>query len=107
MDANSAGGRMYGLSDDEIGAIREGQFDRFAPPEMTLLRMADAMADTPSNVSDELYAELRQHFSEEHLIELAASAARENLRARFNRVFNVASDGLYRKGLHFKEHRAA
>lgn len=98
---------MYGLSDDEIAAIREGQFDRFAPPEIALLRMADAMADTPSNVSDELYAELRQHFSEEQLIELAASAARENFRARFNRVFNVASDGLYRKGFDFKEHRAA
>jgi alkylhydroperoxidase family enzyme len=30
--------------------------------------MADALADTPSNVSDELYAELRRHFSEEQLI---------------------------------------
>jgi alkylhydroperoxidase family enzyme len=80
---------MYGLTDEEIAAIREEQFEGFAPPEETLLKMADAMADTPSNVSDELYAELRQHFSEEQLIELAASAGRENLRARFNRVFNV------------------
>jgi len=60
--------------------------------------MADAMADTPSHVSDELYAELRRHFSEEQLIELAASAAQENFRARYNRVFDVGSDGLYRKG---------
>ena len=98
---------MYGLTDEEIMAIREGKFDGFAAPELTLLRMADAMADTPSNVSDELYAQLRQHFSEEQLIELAASAARENLRARFNRVFNVGSDGLYRKRLQFKQRRAA
>ena len=98
---------MYGLTDEEIAAIREGQFEGFAPLEETLLKMADAMADTPSNVSDELYAELRQHFSEEQLIELAASAARENFRARFNRVFNVGSDGLYRKGLQFKQRRAA
>ena len=98
---------MYGLTDEEIAAIREGNFDGFAPPELALLRMADAMADTPSNVSDELYTELRQHFSEEQLIELAASAARENFRARFNRVFNVGSDGLYRKGLQFKQRRAA
>jgi len=35
-------------------------------------------------------------------MELAASAALENYRARFNRVFDVGSDGLYRKGLHFK-----
>ncbi len=94
---------MYGLSDEEIAAILNGNFEGFAPPEAALLRMADAVADTPSNVSDELYAELRQHFSEEQLIELAASAAQEHFRARYNRVFDVRSDGLYRKGLRFKQ----
>jgi alkylhydroperoxidase family enzyme len=98
---------MFGLSDDEITAIREGRLDGFAPSETALLRMADAMADTPSNVSDELYTELRKHFSEEQLIELAASAAQENFRARYNRVFDVGSDGLYRKRLRFKERRVA
>jgi alkylhydroperoxidase family enzyme len=98
---------MFGLSDDEITAIREGRLDGFDPAEAALLRMADAQADTPSNVSDELYAELRRHFSEEQLIELAAAAAQENFRARYNRVFDVGSDGLYRKGLRFKERQAA
>jgi alkylhydroperoxidase family enzyme len=98
---------MFGLSDDEISAIREGRLDRFAQPELALLRMADAMADTPSNVSNGLYDELRRHYSEEQLIEFAASAAQENFRARYNRVFDVGSDGLYRKGLHFKERQAA
>jgi alkylhydroperoxidase family enzyme len=69
--------------------------------------MADAMADTPSNVSDGLYADLRRYYSEEQLIELAASAAQENFRARYNRVFDVGSDGLYRPGLRFKERRVA
>jgi alkylhydroperoxidase family enzyme len=94
---------MYGLNDDEIAAIRNGILNGFSPPESSLLRMADALADTPSNVSDELYAELRRHFSEDQLIELAASAAQENFRARYNRVFDVGSDGLYRKGLEFKQ----
>jgi alkylhydroperoxidase family enzyme len=94
---------MYGLSDDEIAAIREGHFESFAPAEVALLGMADAMADTPSNVSEELYRDLRQHFSEEQLIELAATASLENFRARYNRVFDVGSDGLYRKGLKFKQ----
>ena len=93
---------MAGLSDEEVTAIRDGDFASFAAAETALLRMADAMADTPSNVSDELYAELRRHFSEEELIELAASAALENFRARYNRVFDVGSDGLYRKGLRYK-----
>jgi len=95
---------MSGLSDEEIAAIREGKFEGFAPPEAALLHLADALADTPSNVSDELYAELRRHFSEEQLIELAATAAQENYRARYNRLFDVGSDGLYRKGLRFKQH---
>ena len=96
---------MYGLSDDEITAIRDGRLESFAPSEVALLRMADAMADTPSNVSEQLYGELRQHFSEEQLIELAATAAQENYRARYNRVFDVGSDGLYRKGLRFKQQK--
>jgi len=94
---------MYGLSDDEITAIREGHFESFAPAEVALLRMADSMADTPSNVTEELYRDLRQYFSEEQLIELAATASLENFRARYNRVFDVGSDGLYRKGLKFKQ----
>ena len=97
---------MNGLTDDEIAVIRniDGTSATFAPAERALLRMADAMADTPANVNEELYADLREHFSEEQLIELAASAAQENYRARYNRVFNVGSDGLYRKGLKFKQH---
>jgi alkylhydroperoxidase family enzyme len=94
---------MYGYTDEEIVDIYDGRLEAFAPPEAALLRMADAMADTPSNVSAELYAELRRHFSEEQLIELAASAGLENSRARYNRVFDVQSDGLYRKGLRFKQ----
>jgi hypothetical protein len=37
----------------------------------------------------------------------AATAALENFRARCNRVFDVGSDGLYRKGLRFKQHHAS
>ncbi|HKV26410.1 MAG TPA: hypothetical protein VJN93_17570 [Candidatus Acidoferrum sp.] len=94
---------MYGLSDEEVAAVREGRMEGFAAPEAALLHMADALAATPANVSDELFAELRRHFSEEQLMELAASAAQENYRARWNRVFAVESDGLYRKGLKYKQ----
>ena len=86
---------MFGLSDDEIDALLRGEFDKFSAPEQALLHMADALADTPANVSDDLYAELRRHFSEEELIEFAADAGQENFRARANRLFNVGSDSLY------------
>ncbi len=93
---------MFGLTDEEVAAVCQGLFGAFPPAETALLRMADAMADTPAVVSDELYGELRAHYSEEQLIELAASAAQENYRARYNRVFDVGSDHLYRAGLVYK-----
>ena len=95
---------MSGLTDDEVARIREGKPETFGLPEQALWRMADAMAETPANVTDDLYAELRRHFSEEQLIEFGAAAAQENFRARYNRLFNVPSDGLYRRGLKFKRH---
>ena len=86
---------MLGLRDDEIAAVINGDTAKFSAPEQALLHMADALVGAPANVSDELYAELRRHFTEEQLIELAADAAQENFRARWNRVFDVGSDSLY------------
>ena len=86
---------MYGLSDDEIAAVLKGEIEKFSAPEQVLLRLADALVGAPADVSDELYGELRTYFSEEQLIELAADAAQENYRARWNRVFDVGSDALY------------
>ena len=86
---------MYGMSDEEIAALLRDEFAGFSAGERALIRMADALSGAPANVSEELFAELRRHFSEEELIELAADAAQENYRARWNRMFDVGSDGLY------------
>ncbi len=58
---------MNGLSSTELATIAAGEFEGFEAEEATLLRMADALAETPANVSSELYADLRRHFSEEQL----------------------------------------
>lgn len=63
-----------------------------------MIELADAMVGAPANVSDDLYARLRQEFSEEQLMELSAQIAFENYRARWNRVFDVGSDELYHPG---------
>ncbi len=86
---------MYGLSDDEIADLLADRLTKFSAPEQALIKLADAMSATPTDVSDELYAEVRSHFSEEAMIELAADIAQENYRARWNRVFDVGSDELY------------
>ena len=68
----------------------------FSDVERLVIELADAMADTPSNISDDLYARLREKFSEEQLLQLGGQLAFENYRARLSRIFDVGSDELYR-----------
>jgi 4-carboxymuconolactone decarboxylase len=65
----------------------------FDEREKTVLRLATALTLTPANVSDELYAALRRHFSERQLVELTAVITWENNRSRFNRTFAIAAEG--------------
>ncbi len=69
----------------------------FAPAERAALEITEAISFTPATVTDEMYAEAQSNFSEEQLVELAATIAMENYRARMNRVFLVESDGRYQQ----------
>ena len=55
------------------------------------------MTKTPSEVTDELFAALREHFDEAQLVELTAAIAWENWRARFNWAFDIGAAG-FREG---------
>lgn len=94
MDINSAVGRKAGLTDDKLNAVRGSDLQIFNEKERLVIELADAMADTPSNISEDLFARLRKEFSAEQLLELSAQIAFENYRARLNRVFDVESDQL-------------
>jgi alkylhydroperoxidase family enzyme len=88
-------GRKAGLSDDKLRAVPGNDLTLLNDTERLVIELADALTNTPSDVSDELYARLRNQFSEEQLMQLAAQIAFENYRARWNRLFNVESDNLY------------
>jgi alkylhydroperoxidase family enzyme len=45
-------------------------------------------------VPDAVFDELRRHFDDRAIVELTATAAFENMRARFNRALGIESDGL-------------
>jgi alkylhydroperoxidase family enzyme len=98
VDVNSAVGRKAGLTDEKLLAVAalNNDLSVFSRDERLVIELADAMADTPSNVSDELYARLREKFSEEQLLQLGGQIAFENYRARLNRIFDVGSDELYK-----------
>jgi alkylhydroperoxidase family enzyme len=95
VDINSAVGRKAAVPDDKLRALSGDDMTPFTNVERLVIELADAMAATPAQVTDDLYARLRAHFSEEQLMELAAQIAFENYRSRWNRVFDVGSDHLY------------
>src|SRR5688500_1057226 len=93
MDIGSAVGRKKGVTEDQLMALADhASSDVFSPAEKAALRLADAMAATPAVVSDDLFRELRGHFDEPQLVELAAAIAWEHYRSRFNKVFDIQSD---------------
>jgi alkylhydroperoxidase family enzyme len=54
---------------------------------------AEAMTITGQKVTDELFAEVRRHFSEDQVVELTAAVALENFRSKFNVALGVESQG--------------
>jgi hypothetical protein len=64
-------GRKAGLSDDKLRAVLSEDRTSFNDTERLVIELADAMTDTPANVSDELYARLRKQFTEEQLMNWA------------------------------------
>ncbi|HEU0166352.1 MAG TPA: hypothetical protein VFS62_01150 [Chloroflexota bacterium] len=67
----------------------------FGEAERLAFELADETIKTPVDVPDDLFDRLRQHYSNEELVELAAICALENFRSRFNRVFLIEANGLY------------
>ena len=61
--------------------------------ERAALSYAEIMTITGQKVTDELFAELRRHFSEAQVVELTAAVALENFRSKFNVALGVESQG--------------
>jgi alkylhydroperoxidase family enzyme len=51
------------------------------------------MTITGQKVTDELFAEVRRHFTEAQVVELTAAAALENFRSKFNVALGIESQG--------------
>jgi hypothetical protein len=66
----------------------------FTEAEKAALAYAEEICRTPVDVPDQVFAQVRRHFSDAQIVELTAMIAFENFRARFNRAFEIASDGL-------------
>ena len=65
----------------------------FTELEKLVLRYTIAMTQTPVEVSDELFDNLRQHLNPQQIVELTSAIAWENYRSRYNRAFGIEAEG--------------
>jgi len=92
IDISSSLAGETGVSEAKLRALPEHRTSsEFSEVERLVLELAVGMTRTPVDVSDELFAALREHFDEAQLVELANEIAIENYRARFNWAFGIGS----------------
>jgi alkylhydroperoxidase family enzyme len=93
LDLGSQICRNKGFSDEELLAIpRYKSSEVFNEREKVALDYTVAVMRTPVEVTDELFAEMQEHFTTEQIVELTALLTLVNL-DRFNAAFDIGSAG--------------
>lgn len=94
MDIGSALSRKAGISDRELAELPNYRTsDAFDQLDRRVIELAERLTATPAEVPEPLYTEIRAAIGDDALVELVAEIAWENYRARFNRAFEVRSQG--------------
>lgn len=98
IDIIPALGKKRGvLTDKEISAVSHYfDSDLFSIREKVVMEYAETISKTPVKVSDEMFQRLKNHYDEQQIVELTASIAFENYRARFNHSLGIESDNFYK-----------
>jgi len=93
VDVGSQICRNSGFSDEELLAIpRYRESNLFSERDKVALDYTVAVMRTPVEVTDELFARMKEHFTDEQLVEITALLTVVNL-DRFNAAFGVGSAG--------------
>ncbi len=93
VDLGSQICRNSGLSDEQLLALpRYSDSDLFTEREKLALDYTVAVMRTPVEVTDELFAQMKEHFSDAQLVEITALLTLVNL-DRFNAAFGIGSAG--------------
>ncbi len=99
MDIGSKLSVDGGVTEAQLRALPDyATSDEFSALEKLVLDLAVGMTRTPVDVSDELFARLREHFDEAQLVELVNEVAIENYRSRFNWAFGIGAQGFVGEG---------
>jgi alkylhydroperoxidase family enzyme len=91
-------GSELGISDEKINALQDyATSPLYSEAERVALEYAECMTITGREVSDELFARLRQFYDDDALVELTEIIAWENASSKFNRALRVPSQNLWKR----------
>jgi alkylhydroperoxidase family enzyme len=93
VDLGSQICRNSGMSDSELLALPNYQSsDLFTEQEKAALDYTVAVMRTPVEVTDEMFARIKEHFSDKQIVEITALLTLVNT-DRFNAAFGIGSAG--------------
>jgi AhpD family alkylhydroperoxidase len=94
LDFGSKLAHDSGIDEDTLRELSSWRTSaRFDDLDRLALEYAEAMTRTPVDVSDELFARLREHFDEAQLVELTMAIGLENLFSRTNWALGIDGEG--------------
>ena len=94
IDINSATCLKRGVSEEKLAALPQfAESPLFDEREKAALHYAEAMTDSNRHSDRALIAKLRQHFSDDAIIELTALIAYQNMSSKFNAALGVPAQG--------------
>ena len=76
------GAKRAGLTPEQMRALNEGSYSGFAAPAQAALRYAEKLTRTPDGASDVDFADLKEHFSDEQIVDLHMLIGLANLTNR-------------------------
>ena len=91
-------GSGLGVSDEKIEALPDyARSAHFTSAERVALEYADAITLTDQDVSDELFARLKEFYDDDEIVELTEVIAWENASSKFNRALLIPSQKLWHR----------
>lgn len=94
LDFGRLHGGKHGVSAEKLDAVgSHATSSLFSLSEQAALAYAAAVTQVGARVSDATFATLRQHFSEQEIVELTVAIAAENMFNRLNVPLEVESQG--------------
>jgi putative methionine-R-sulfoxide reductase with GAF domain len=81
--------KQFGVSDEVIAGLQDPERHPFPPDQKAALRFADAVSRSAGQVPDPIFEDLKRHYSEPQIVEIAAVIGLFNYFNRFNNALHM------------------